>query len=188
LHEISDILKGCRAGKRESQQALYEQYSDVMFGICLRYIESSDDAEDVLMESFYKIFQKISDYREEGSFEGWMKRIVVNDCLMFLRKRKNTFLTVELGTYEIPDASEEDVDVPFSFEDINRLLDKLPTGYRTVFNLYVFEDLKHREIAELLGISIHTSKSQYILAKNRIISMLTSNAATGKKIKGHDHK
>ncbi len=188
MHEISDILKGCRAGKRESQQALYEQYSDVMFGICLRYIESSDDAEDVLMESFYKIFQKISDYREEGSFEGWMKRIVVNDCLMFLRKRKNTFLTVELGTYEIPDASEEDVDVPFSFEDINRLLDKLPTGYRTVFNLYVFEDLKHREIAELLGISIHTSKSQYILAKNRIISMLTSNAATGKKIKGHDHK
>lgn len=188
MHDIAEILKGCRAGKREAQKALYERYSDVMFGICQRYIASKDDAEDVLMESFYKIFQKISDYREEGSFEGWMKRIVVNDCLMFLRKRKNTFLTVELGSYEISDALEEDVDAPFSFEDIIRLLDKLPTGYRTVFNLYVFEDLKHREIAELLGISIHTSKSQYILAKNRIISMLTSAADTSKKIKSHDHK
>ncbi len=188
MHDVADILKGCRAGKREAQQTLYDLYSDIMFGICLRYIESWDDAEDVLMESFYKIFLKISDYREEGSFEGWMKRIVVNDCLMFLRKRKNTFLTVELGTYEISDTSEEDTDVPLSFEDINRLLDKLPTGYRTVFNLYVFEDLKHREIAELLGISIHTSKSQYILAKNRILSMLASNSDVSKKIKSHDHK
>ena len=188
MKELSDILKGCRAGKREAQQALYERYSDLMFGICLRYIDSRDDAEDVLMESFYKIFHKIEDFREEGSFEGWMKRIVVNDCLMLLRKRSHAYLTVELGSLEIADHTEEESDLPYSFEDIKSLLEKLPTGYRTVFNLYVFEELKHREIAEMLGISIHTSKSQYILAKNRIITMLNSSKVKSKKSTSHDRK
>jgi RNA polymerase sigma-70 factor (ECF subfamily) len=188
LTEISDIVKGCRAGKREAQQALYERYSELLFGICLRYIASRDDAEDVLMESFYKIFQKITDFREEGSFEGWMKRIVVNDCLMFLRKRSNTYLTVELGSLEIADDTDEEIDLPFSFEQINTLLEKLPTGYRTVFNLYVFEALKHREIAALLGISIHTSKSQYTLAKNRIISILASSKDGSIKLTSNDRK
>jgi len=136
-------------------------------GICLRYLKHAQESEDALVESFYKIFSKIDQFKEEGSFEGWMKRIVVNSCLMKIRKKNNLNLHVDLETaYHI----KED---PTAISDINHaellaLTNDLPNGYRTVFNLYVIEGYKHREIGEILGISINTSKSQLILAKKRM--------------------
>ncbi len=124
------------------------------------------DAEDALVQGFYKIFSKIDQYSGAGNFEGWMRRIIVNECLMMLRKKTNFMMQVEINNIEVeaPITVEDDL----AYEELVQLLDLLPTGYRTVFNLYVIEGYKHREIAEILNISINTSKSQLILAKKRM--------------------
>ena len=145
-----------------------------MFSVCRRYVSRREDAEDVLIEAFFKIFENMNAFRFMGSFEGWMRRIVVNEALMFLRK--NRLLTVE------PDASELNtlemsvqigVEQQMAVQEILKLLEKLPTGYRTIFNLYVIEGFKHQEIADMLNISINTSKSQLILAKERLRKLYT---------------
>ena len=120
-----------------------------------------------MIESFYRIFNKIDQYNGKGSFEGWMKRIVINECLMYLRKNNNMKMHVEL---EKAHGVSESANIlsNISFNEIVELLQQLPAGYRTIFNLYVIEGYKHREIAEELGISINTSKSQLILAKKRL--------------------
>jgi len=139
----------------------------LFYSICLRYIKNSAEAEDLLVESFYKIFSKIDQYKGEGSFEGWMKRIVINEALMRIRKLSNLNLHVDIEkAYHL---KEDSVAVSsINYDEIINLMNELPTGYRTVFNLYVIEGYKHREIAEKLGISINTSKSQLILAKKKL--------------------
>ncbi len=130
-------------------------------------MKEATQAEDLLVESFYKIFSKIDQYKGEGSFEGWMKRIVINECLMKLRKRNNLNLYVEID--KAKEVKEDAKAVTgLQYQEILALLNDLPIGYRTIFNLYVIEGYKHREIAEKLGISINTSKSQLILAKKRM--------------------
>ena len=168
------LIKSCRAQQRKAQQALYERYAPVLFGICRRYVRQHEDAEDVLLEVFYKIFTNIKQYKGKGSFEGWMKRIAVNESLMFLRKKRNFNISVDVYPVDIK-VNEHGVDEHLFEKDILLLLDKLPLGYRTVFNLYVVEGYKHREIAEKLGISINTSKSQLILAKKRMSELLKKN-------------
>ena len=124
----------------------------------------------IFIEGFYKIFSKIEDFKSEGSFEGWMKKIMVNESLMFLRKKNRLRLMVELNDIDVPDVPESDDTI--DFEEFLNILQELPDGYRTVFNLYVIEGFKHREIAEILGISLNTSKSQLSLAKKRIADLL----------------
>ncbi len=124
----------------------------------------------MLVEAFFKVLTNLGQYRGAGSFEGWIRRIVVNEALMFLRRRHNFQLSVE--------ANKLDIEAParavgrLAADDILELLGQLPTGYRTVFNLYVLEGYKHREVADMLGISINTSKSQLILAKKRLQELL----------------
>ena len=123
----------------------------------------------------YKIMTKISDYRGDGSFEGWMKRIMVNEALMHLRKHKNMSMMREIGDVQVAD--NDSIESQIYADEIVALLDQLPPGYRTVFNMYVIEGYKHREIAEELGISINTSKSQLILAKKRLRQLIKKNRA-----------
>ena len=149
-------------------------YKDVLYPICLRYVKNTEDAEDVFIEAFYKIFNKIDDFKGDGSFEGWMKRIMVNESLMFLRKNHNLRMTVELT--DIDKSEEVQPDDEIFYEELLTALNELPVGYKTIFNLYVIEGFKHREIAELLGISINTSKSQLILAKKRIQEIIKKKA------------
>ncbi|NJL76929.1 MAG: RNA polymerase sigma factor [Saprospiraceae bacterium] len=144
-----------------------------MYGVCKRYISSKEDAEDVLVESFFKVLTKIEQYQGNGNFEGWIRRIVVNEALMFIRKRVLLTEDAELELLNIPENSASIVE-ELNAAAILNVLDKLPIGYRTVFNLYVLEGYKHREIAEELGISINTSKSQLILAKKKITELLTA--------------
>ena len=165
-----ELINGVRKGNRQAQQALYEKYSPVLFGLCRRYVKSYEDAEDVMVEGFYKIMSKIDQYTGKGNFEGWMKRIMVNESLMHIRKRHNLNMTVEIADYDMQ--KDPTIEQDLAAQDILDLLDKLPTGYRTVFNLYVIEGYKHREIAEILKISINTSKSQLILAKKRMKEMV----------------
>lgn len=153
---------------------LYEKYAPMMFGVCRRYVRNKEDAEDILVEGFYKVFAHIGTFQGAGSFEGWIRRIIVNECLMFLRKRQ--LLIAEEEISQLPDIGHDrSVEQDLDAGDILRLLEWLPTGYRTVFNLYVIEGYKHREIADLLGISINTSKSQLILAKEKMQVILERN-------------
>ena len=168
-----ELIAACRQENRAAQKLLYERYSPKMFGVCLRYVRNREDAEDVLVSGFFKVLTNIHAFRGAGSFEGWIRRIVVNEALMFLRKKHNFRMTVEVSNIELK--SEVRVEDELAAQDILNLLEKLPTGYRTIFNLYVVEGYKHREIAELLGISINTSKSQLILAKKRMRDLLNKN-------------
>ena len=170
----ADLIKGCKASERNAQKALYDLYAPVLLAICKRYVRQFEDAEDVLLESFYKIFSNIGQYQGKGSFEGWMKRITVNEALMFLRRRHNFNISLESNHLDIS-STEHNIEEQLFESDILKVLDTLPTGYRTVFNLYVIDGLKHREIADELGISINTSKSQLIQAKRRLARLLKKN-------------
>jgi RNA polymerase sigma factor (sigma-70 family) len=165
-----ELIEACRLEDRSAQKLLFDRYSPKMFGVCKRYVKTEEDAEDVLIEAFFKVLTNINQYQGAGSFEGWIRRIVINESLMFLRKRHNFNMTVEINNVDLhtPVRIEDEL----AAQDILDLLDTLPTGYRTVFNLYVLEGYKHREIAEMLGISINTSKSQLILAKKRLQGLL----------------
>jgi RNA polymerase sigma factor (sigma-70 family) len=167
---LENIIQKCKNGERAGQKELYELYKDVLYPICLRYIKQNEEAEDVFIEGFYKIFSKINDYKGDGSFEGWMKKIMVNESLMFLRKRNRLHLMVELTDQDVSEPPETEDGL--EYEQFLSILQLLPDGYRTVFNLYVIEGYKHKEIAEILNISINTSKSQLILAKKRIIELI----------------
>ncbi|GAB5550547.1 MAG: RNA polymerase sigma factor [Saprospiraceae bacterium] len=165
-----ELIQACKKNKRKAQQRLFDTYSPKMNGVLRRYLRSNEDREDVLVEAFYKVFENLERFRGEGSFEGWIRRIVVNEALMFLRKQHNFNMTVEITDFDEPVRMTVMDDL--AVKDIMKMLNELPTGYRTVFNLYVVEGYKHREIADLLGISINTSKSQLILAKKRMRTLI----------------
>lgn len=154
------------------QKQFYESYSPILFGVCRRYVKNQQDAEDVMVTGFFKIFTKINQYNGQGSFEGWMKRIMVNESLMFLRKH-NMNLSFELNDNQIQTNVLPDSDI--RAKDIMSLLDYLPIGYRTIFNLYVIEGFKHQEIADKLGISVNTSKSQLIKARKKLQSFINKD-------------
>lgn len=160
----SDLISGCINGDRKMQRELYERYSAKMFGVCLRYAGSTEEAEDILQEGFIKVFKKIGSYRGDGSFEGWIRRIFVNTAIEQFRRK----------TYLQPITEREENSVEATYlsvldnlaeKDIVKLVQQLSPGYRTVFNMYVVEGYTHRQIAEVLGISEGTSKSQLSRAK-----------------------
>jgi RNA polymerase sigma-70 factor (ECF subfamily) len=149
-----------------------------MFSVCRRYLRVREDAEEALVSGFFKVFSQIDSYSGQGSFEGWIRRIIVNEALMMLRRSQLLlFPGDEALQLEQPDSFSIDADL--SAKEIMSLLDNLPNGYRTVFNLYVIEGFKHQEIADLLGISINTSKSQLILAKDKLKSLLVAKGYRG---------
>lgn len=166
-----ELIPRLREQDRAAQKWLYERYSPLMFSVCRRYLRSREDAEEALVSGFYKVFSQIDSYTGAGNFEGWMRRIMVNECLMALRKAQP--LVFPGDEAQVPDQADSfNIEADISAREILELLDQLPPGYRTVFNLYVIEGYKHIEIAEVLGISINTSKSQLILAKDRLRALL----------------
>ncbi|MEM7101763.1 MAG: sigma-70 family RNA polymerase sigma factor [Bacteroidota bacterium] len=169
----AELIEQCKRENRKAQQIMYDRYAPKMYGICKRYVKNREDAEDVLVEGFYKVFSKLRSFQGKGSFEGWMRRIMVNESLMFLRKQHNFQISLEVSNIEVK--TEITAQDRLEEQDILELLKKLPTGYRTIFNLYVIEGYKHREIAEILGISINTSKSQLILAKEKMRKLIQQN-------------
>jgi RNA polymerase sigma factor (sigma-70 family) len=170
LDEIR-LLERLRAQDRQAQKYLYEHYAPLMFSVCRRYLRHREDAEEALVSGFYKVFSQIDSFAAAGSFEGWIRRIMVNESLMALRRTQPlVFLGDELQVAEQADGFSIEADM--SAREILEILDQLPMGYRTVFNLYVLEGFKHHEIADTLGISINTSKSQLILAKEKLRNLL----------------
>lgn len=172
-----ELIILCQKQKPEGQKALYDKYAPILFSVCKRYLKVHEEAEDVLVEALYKILTNINKYAFKGSFEGWMRRIIVNECLM--RLRKNKLFVVNLDTaYSV--GQESDIVSILQYQDLIEMLNQLPTGYRTIFNMYVIEGYKHREIAEQLGISINTSKSQLILAKKKMRELIKKKQCTKK--------
>lgn len=165
----------CQRGDMQARRTLYERYGGGLMAICLRYIGDRETAEDVLHDGFLRIFQSIKQfsYQGEGSLKAWLLRVMVNEALGYLRK-KNVQLQQEVLMTEIPDVPDTDDsdlnDIPRSV--LMKFIFELPDGYRTVFNLYVFEEKSHKEIASLLGITEHTSSSQFYRAKSLLIKKI----------------
>jgi len=168
MEDINNIIAGCLKEKRWAQQVLYKHYVGLMYGICLRYTGNKVDAEDVMQDGFIKIFENIRLFRNEGSFEGWMKRIMINTALCFLRqKTKNQLIYQQTEIADIvEDDNEIENDIPYI--ELMNIIQKLPEGARMVFNMYAIEEYSHKEISELLGISEGTSKSQLSRARKTL--------------------
>ncbi len=171
----TDIIKGCIKDNAACQRMLFDRYSPALLGVCRRYARNNEDAEDILQDSLIKIFKKLSQYKFEGSFEGWMRRIVVNTAL---KKYTVSRYNKEITTGEIKDALiVVNDDVPafnhLTEKDLLVLINKLPDGYRMVFNMYVIEGFQHDEIAELLGIQPGTSRSQLVKARAMLQKEIT---------------
>ncbi|HEU0110402.1 MAG TPA: RNA polymerase sigma factor [Flavisolibacter sp.] len=151
-------------GDRKMQRELYQRFAPKMYGVCLRYAGNAEEAEDILQEGFIKVFNKIGSFRNEGSFEGWIRRIFVNTAIEHFRKK--TYLQ-PITEYEESTVEGKYLSVldNLAEKDIIRLVQQLSPGYRTVFNMYVVEGYTHKQIAEALGISEGTSKSQLSRAK-----------------------
>jgi RNA polymerase sigma-70 factor (ECF subfamily) len=161
------IIQECIAGKRRAQNQLYNAFAPGMLGVCMRYCINRAEAEDVLQEGFVKVFRYIKNFRSDGSFEGWIRRIMVNTAITNYNKRSKVYHEeVTENTLSIEDdSSGEEVYMPVDREILMRLIQQLPDGYRMVLNLYVFEGYKHREISGILDISENTSKSQLSKAR-----------------------
>ncbi len=167
-----ELIQGCIRRDPAAQRRLYDTFSSKMYALCCRYVKDSMEAEDVLVTAFTKILDKIGQYKNEGSFEGWIRRVVVNESLTYLRRNRNMYLETELeaATYE-PDY--QTISDHLEAEDLLRMIGELPSGYRIVFNLYAIDGYSHREIAEQLGISENTSKSQLSRARTYLQKLLT---------------
>lgn len=169
-----ELIQGCRRRDRAAQKRLYDTFSPKMYTLCCRYIKDSMVAEDVLVTAFTKILDKIDQYKNEGSFEGWIRRVVVNEALTWLRRNRNMYLELELeaADYEPDYKSLGD---HLEAEDLMTMINELPSGYRIVFNLYAIDGYSHKEIADQLGISENTSKSQLSRARAYLQKILTDN-------------
>jgi RNA polymerase sigma-70 factor (ECF subfamily) len=163
LHNQQKLLiKKAINNNREAQEQLFEQFSPKMLGVCRQYVKDLHHAEDLLLSGFLKVFTSLHSFKHEGSFEGWIRRIMVNTCISYLRKKNLVDLSDE--DYVFNQKATESLENT-SVEDIQKLIDQLPYGYKIVFNLFAIEGYKHSEIANQLGISISTSKSQLFKAR-----------------------
>jgi RNA polymerase sigma-70 factor, ECF subfamily len=154
-----NLIKSCIEGDRQAQSTLYAMYSAKMFVVCLRYSKNREEAEEVLQEGFLKVFQFLHQFREEGSFEGWIRKIMVNCALQKLRNNTKLAPVLSIESYNEHFSMHSNAESNMSSKELLQIVMSLPPVYKMVFNLYVFEGYKHREIAALLGISEGTSKS-----------------------------
>ncbi len=173
--DYDDIIKKCLKNDRNAQKSLYQAFAGKMYAVCLRYSNKREDAEDILQEGFVKIFNQLQTYRNDGSFEGWMRRIFVGLAIDYYRKNKkhNFQIIIDEELFDQPETEEEnDLFSSIEAEAIHEAIQSLSDGYRTVFNLYAIEGFSHKEIANQLDISEGTSKSQFLRARLKLIEIL----------------
>ena len=171
LHQ--PIIDRCLAGERQAQYELYQLYSKAMFNTCLRITNNEMEAEDVLQDSFVSAFKNLASYKGTASFGSWLKRIVVNNAINLVKKRRLDFQPME-NTTDYEDRTEEvmDADLIYEVDEVKECIMMLPEGYRTVLSLYLLEGYDHKEIAGILGITESTSKSQFNRSKKKLREIL----------------
>ncbi len=179
---LKDIITGCIAGNRSCQSDLYTLFSPKMIIVCLRYSKNLEEAEEILQDGFIRVFKFISQFKNEGSFEGWVRKIMVNCALQKLRSQVNLRPVVSLNAAEHEESSEENITATISGKEMLQMVQALSPAYRMVFNLYYFEGYKHREIAMMLGIEEGTSKSNLSQAKRVLQNAVKKNLTIEKKI------
>lgn len=170
-------LQACLRGDRLAQKAFFERFKGKMFALCLRYASCREDAEDILQEGFVRVFRDLHQYAGPGNLEGWVRKVFVNTALQHLQKQRKNPVTTGLDGQDFPDGDENYRDEELPAKNMIRILQQLPPGFRTIFNLYLLEGYSHPEIAEILGISVGTSKSQLLRAK-ALFKKLFENSLT----------
>lgn len=172
--EEKDMIEGCINGKRSCQKQLYDRFASKMLGVCMRYAKDRAEAEDMLQEGFIKVFHNISRFKDEGSFEGWVRRIMVFTAINFYKHRARKFQEdLDQSGYDAP--FDDNVIEKISAKEIIALVQQLPEGYRLIFNLYAVEGYTHKEIADMLNIAVGTSKSQYARARSSMQQLLAKH-------------
>lgn len=172
----TDIIEGCIFGNPRMQKMLYEKYAPKMYGVCLRYAGNEDDAKDILQDGFIKVFVNIDRFKGTGSFEGWIRKIIVNTAIEQFRKKNNLLISTDAFEEKIVD-NQATIFNQLEAKELLEIIRTLPNGYRTVFNLYAVDGYTHKEISEIMKISEGTSKSQYARAR----------ACLQEKIKNNNH-
>lgn len=168
MNQHFDIIEACKRGDRKAQFELYKLYSKAMYNICLRMLGSVENAEDALQNSFVDVFTKLDSFRFELSIGAWIKRIVINNCINHIKKRKLDFLELNDTWHHLPQEDTPVSDDVLKVDIIQKAIMQLPEGYRVVFTLYAMEGYDHEEIGEILGVTEATSKSQYSRAKAKL--------------------
>jgi RNA polymerase sigma-70 factor (ECF subfamily) len=171
----TELIEECRKGNRASQKALYDHYCRKMMAVCMRYSKSTAEAEDILQDAFVKVFHGIKDFRQESKLETWITRIMVNTALNMQRKKLYLYPMVDVEEINLPD--EEMSISGMHFTQLLELIQSLPQGCQMVFNLFAIEGYSHKEIAEMLGISEGTSKSQFARAKSLLQTKLLKESS-----------
>jgi RNA polymerase sigma factor (sigma-70 family) len=175
LYSEQELINGCISNKREYQKLLYQKFSGKMLSICFRYCKNRQESEDILQDGFVKVFKNIDKFQGAGSFEGWIKRIIVNTALEELRKKKRKLIVDDIEEMKFQPESLEKTDSALNAKEIIKLIQALPEGYQLIFNLYVIEGYSHKEIAEMLNINEGTSRSQLSKARTYLQKMVGKN-------------
>lgn len=176
--DLELLLKNCLKRKPAAQRELYELFAPSMLGLCYRYTKSMSDAEEVLQEGFVKVFERLKQYKGEGEFGGWVRKIMVNTALNFLKVNKRYRQDLLFDEMPLHVVSNDDPQVLLQTKELVALIRQLPTGFQTIFNLYAVEGFKHGEIASMLGINEGTSRSQYARARTILIEWLEKKSET----------
>lgn len=172
MYNEKEIIEGCIKQNRKAQKMLYERYASKFLGVCMRYAKDKQEAEDILQDGFLKIFENIHQYQYTGAFEGWMRRIIVNTAISNYRRNLKHYNHYDINEFTEYDDDINSEEIEFTLEEMLKVIQSLSPGYRMVFNLYAIEGYAHKEIAEILGIDVATSKSQYSRARKIIQNRL----------------
>lgn len=175
MHE-EELIKGCLDGVPAYQQALYKRYAPKMLTVCMRYTNNQEEAEDVLQEGFIIVFEKMHQFKMQGSLEGWIRKIMVNKALEHLRKNNKVFRVISIEHVKDTFVVEEDILDTIATNDLFKIIQELPPAYKMVFNLYVFEGMNHKEIAAHIGIAEGTSKSNLSDARTLLKKKIARSA------------
>ena len=170
--KLTELITGCQSGKRKAQEMLYQLFASKMLGVCMRYATDKMEAEDMLQNGFIKVFGKIKDYRGEGAFEGWVRRIMVHAAIEYYRKNHKMMQLVDMGLAGEEQSVHAVAANSLEAKDLLAMIQTLPPGYKLVFNLYALEGYAHKEIAAMLGISEGASKSQLSRARTILKEMV----------------
>lgn len=175
------LVKNCLKGRPDAQKQLYEEFAPGMLGVCFRYTKSMHDAEDVLQEGFVRVFRFLHQYNREGELGAWIRRIMVNTALNYLKKSQKYQHDLMFEPAELHVVTAEDPEVILNAKELAELIRQLPTGYQTIFNLYAIEGFLHGEIGQMLGISENTSRSQFMRARQLLINWITNTSGSKNK-------
>lgn len=181
LHRNQQLINRALKKDRAAQKELYDKFASQMLGLCAYYVKDRHNAEEVMLNGFFKAFTKLDTFKGEGSFEGWLKRIMIYESISYLRKKNQLIFTDDLIVYE--KASENNIEQQIAVAELIALIDELPPSCKVVFNLYVIEGYKHHEIGDLLGISEGTSKTQLFRARKALQQKVKGLKSTENEIK-----